>query len=125
MKVEYSMPSECGNRISRRSVISVRSFARRSPCPTVSVAHSPTPSAVKIAARRVGAVRKAAAACDAWCPVNKTFRRGTPRSEEMMPRTQTFSPSEFLMAWGNDRHECGNVLSALVRIRSNFRMLRS
>ena len=37
---------------------------RRSPCPTVSVAHSPTPSAVRIAARRVGAVRKAAAACD-------------------------------------------------------------
>ena len=35
----------------------------RSPWPTVSVAHSPTPSAVRIAARRVGAVRKAAAAC--------------------------------------------------------------
>ena len=29
-----------------------------------------------------------------------------------MPRTQTFSPSEFLMAWGNDRQECGNVRSA-------------
>ena len=37
---------------------------RRSPWPTVSVAHSPTPSAVRMAARRVGAVRKAAAAWD-------------------------------------------------------------
>jgi hypothetical protein len=37
----------------------------RSPWPTVSVAHSPTPSAVRIAARLVGAVRKAVAAW-AW-----------------------------------------------------------
>ena len=38
---------------------------RRAPWPAVSVAHSPTPSAVRIAARSVGAVRKAAAACAA------------------------------------------------------------
>ena len=42
-----------------------------------------------------------------------------------MPRTQTFSPSEFLMACGNDRQEWGNDRSAQVRMRSNFSMLRS
>ena len=43
----------------------------------------------------------------------------------MMPRTQTFSPSEFFIACGNDRQECGKARSAQVRIRSNFSMLRS
>ena len=62
VKVEYSMPRQCGNLISLSSVMSVRPSGRRSPCPTVSVAHSPTPSAVRIAARLVGAVRNAAAA---------------------------------------------------------------
>ena len=87
--------------------VGARRPARRSPWPTVSVAHSPTPSAVRIAARRVGAVRKAAAACDSWCSVNRIFFRGTPRCDEMMPRTQTFSPSEFFIACGNDRHDRG------------------
>jgi hypothetical protein len=57
--------------------------------------------------------------------VNRIFERGTPRCDAMMPRAQTFSPREFLMACGNERQERGNVRSALVRIRSNFRMLRS
>ncbi len=43
----------------------------------------------------------------------------------MIPRTQTFSPSVFLIAAGNDRHDRGNARSALVRIRSNLSMLRS
>jgi hypothetical protein len=43
----------------------------------------------------------------------------------MIPRTQTFSPSEFFMAFGNERQERGNARSVHVRIRSNFRMLRS
>ena len=43
----------------------------------------------------------------------------------MMPRTQTFSPSEFFIACGNDRHERGKARSAQVRMRSNFSMLRS
>ena len=43
----------------------------------------------------------------------------------MMPRTQTFSPSEFLIALGKDRQERGKARSAQVRIRSNFSMLRS
>ena len=51
--------------------------------------------------------------------------RGTPSCDEMMPRTQTFSPSVFLIACGNDRHERGNARSAHVRMRSNFSMLRS
>ena len=80
---------------------------------------------VNIAARRVGAVRKAAAACDWWCSVNKILLLGTPKCDEMMPRTQTFSPNVFLIACGNERHECGNARSAHVRIRSNFNMLRS
>jgi hypothetical protein len=64
VNVEYSMPSECGYRISRRSVMLAPRPGHRSPWPTVSVAHSPTPSAVRIAARLVGAVRNPAAACD-------------------------------------------------------------
>src|SRR6185436_14662700 len=99
--------------------------APRSPRPTVSVAHSPTPSAVKIAARRVGAVKKAAAACDAWWPVKKILRRGTPRYEAMMPRTHTFSPSELRIACGNDRQERGKDRSEHIRMRSSFNMLRS
>ena len=43
----------------------------------------------------------------------------------MMPRAQTFSPSEFFIACGNDRHERGNARSVHVRIRANFSMLRS
>ena len=43
----------------------------------------------------------------------------------MMPRTQTFSPSELLIAPGNDRHDAGNARSVQVRMRSNFSMLRS
>ncbi len=43
----------------------------------------------------------------------------------MMPRAQTFSPSEFFMALGNDRQDLGKVRSVHVRIRSNFSMLRS
>ena len=80
MNVEYSMPSEWGYLISRRSVIVGAAVGRRSPWPTVSVAHSPTPSAVRIAARRVGAVRKAAAACEWWWPVNRIF---APRHAEV------------------------------------------
>ena len=70
--------------------------ARRSPMPVVSVAHSPTPSAVRMAARCAGAGRNAAAACASWCPVNRIFVRGMPRCDEMMPRTQTFSPERVL-----------------------------
>ncbi len=43
----------------------------------------------------------------------------------MMPRTQTFSPSEFLIACGKERHDRGKARSAQVRMRSNFSMLRS
>ena len=43
----------------------------------------------------------------------------------MMPRTQTFSPSVFFMARGNDRHDRGNARSVHVRIRANLSMLRS
>ena len=52
--------------ISRRSEMRASPPACRSPSPAVSVAHSPTPSAVRIAERRVGAVRNAAAACAWW-----------------------------------------------------------
>src|SRR5438552_478948 len=60
------MPSECGNLISRSRVIAVPpslfpglsgvpGLSGRRPCPTVSVAHSPTPSAVRRSEeRRVG-----------------------------------------------------------------------
>ena len=88
--------------------------------PAVMVAHSPTPSAVRIAARSVGAVRKLAAAWDWWCSAKRTFRPGTPRCEEMMPRTQTFSPREFFIAFGNARQERGKARRAHVRMRSNF-----
>jgi hypothetical protein len=57
--------------------------------------------------------------------VKKILSRGTPRCDEMMPRTQTFSPRLFFIACGNDRHDRGNARSVHVRIRSNFSMLRS
>ena len=38
----------------------------------------------------------------------------------MIPRTQTFSPSVFFIACGNDLHDRGNARSADVRMRSNF-----
>src|SRR6266700_6222743 len=125
VNVEYSIPRECGNLISRKSLIVVAPFAHRSPFPTDSVAHSPTASVVKMAARRVGAVRKAAAACDWWCSVNKTFRPGTPKCDEIIPRIQTFSPSEFFIALGNARQDWGKARKAQVRIRSNFNIGRS
>ena len=64
MNVEYSMPRECGNLISA-DVDGCSAIGDRSPVPTdkVSPTH-PRASVVKIAARRVGAVRNAAAACD-------------------------------------------------------------
>ena len=51
------MPSEWGNLTSRRRVIEVGPSGRRTPKPTESVAHSPTPSVVRIAARGVGIER--------------------------------------------------------------------
>ncbi len=80
---------------------------------------------VNIAARRVGAVRKAAAACDWWCSVNKILLLGTPKCDEMMPRTQTLSPSEFCIAFGNARQEWGKARKAQVRMRSNLSIGRS
>ena len=41
----------------------------------------------------------AAAAWLWWCSVKRVFLRSTPRCAWMIPRTQTFSPSEFFMAW--------------------------
>ena len=94
--------------------------SRRSPWPTVSVAHSPTPSAVKIAARRVGAVRKAAAACDWWCAVKKILR-GRQREE-------TDRIIAFRSHWGFQSQYCtpgrgnekGGVEGELGWYRRNF-----
>jgi hypothetical protein len=98
---------------------------RRSPIPNVKVAHSPTPSAVRMAARSVGAVRKAAAAWDWWCSVKNIFSGGVPRCEVIRPRTHILLPIEFFMAWGNDFHEVGNARKTVVRMRSNLSMGRS
>src|SRR4030095_6744007 len=92
----------------------------RWPRPTVRVADSPPPSAVRIAARRVGAVKKAAAACYWWCSVKRIFAPGTPRWEAMIPFTHSFSPSEFFIARGKLRQERGKARRMLERIRSNF-----
>ena len=86
----------------------------------MSVAHSPTPSAVRIAASRVGAVRNAAAAWDWWCSANRIFRPGTPRRDAMIPFTQAFSPSVFFIACGKLRQERGNARSAVTTMRSSF-----
>ena len=81
----------------------------RVPCPTVSVAHSPTPSVVRIAARSVGIGKKAAAACAWWCWVNRILSRATPSSPLMIPLTQTFDPSAFRIACTNARRERGKA----------------
>ena len=65
VNAEYSSPSECGNRSSW-----VRSMRLPRPTPYEAVAHSPTPSSVKIAASSNGDGKNALAACDSWCSVN-------------------------------------------------------
>jgi hypothetical protein len=52
--------------LSRRSAFS-------SPTPRVVVAHSPTPSMVRIAACSKGEGKNALAACDWWCSVKSTL----------------------------------------------------
>ena len=42
------------------------------PTPIVAVAHSPTPSTVRIAASRNGEGKNALAACDSWCSAYRT-----------------------------------------------------
>ena len=59
-----------------------------------------------------------------WTASNTRFEGGM-GIDATMPRTQTFSPSELLIAPGNDRHDTGNARSVQVRMRSNFSMLRS
>src|SRR5260370_6340499 len=71
----------------------------RSPCPTASVVHSPTPSVVRIAQRRVGAVRKAVAACDSWCRVNRIL---LPVFFFSSRRRHTRSVSAFLLNRSSD-----------------------
>ena len=106
-------PERMGKRSSRARSIAHEPSGCFIPRPTESVAHSPTPSAVRIAASRVGAVRKAAAACDWWCSVKRILRAGTPRREAMMPFTHAFSPSVFFMARGKLRQERGKARSAV------------
>ena len=62
VNAEYSKPSELGQRSS------FHSFSLWPvPVPKLAVAHSPTPSAVKMAASLNGEGKKALAACDSWC----------------------------------------------------------
>jgi hypothetical protein len=84
------------------------------------VAHSPTPSAVRIAARRAGEPKKAAAACAWWCSVKRMRSPGTPSSEAIVPLTQSLPPSAFFIAWGKLPHDRGKPRSAMVRMRSNL-----
>jgi hypothetical protein len=53
-----------------------------SPTPHVVVAHSPTPSVVRMAARSYGDGRNALAACDSWCSGKKAARRSAERRLE-------------------------------------------
>ena len=53
------------------------------PYPKLAVAHSPTPSSVRIAASSKGEGKKALAACDSWCSV-KTIACGTRRSSPLL-----------------------------------------
>src|SRR5216684_621561 len=99
------MPSECGKCSSRKSSSETFPASSTEPCPSESVAHSPTPSAVRMAARLVGAVRKAVAACDWWCSVKRIRDARTPSCEEMIPLTHSLPPSVFFIAWGKLRLE--------------------
>ena len=113
-RVEHAERVRESDLAEERDVVSAaRRPARRSPWPAVSVAHSPTPSAVRMAARRDGDVRNAAAAWASWCPVKRIFLRSTPRCDAMMPRTQTFSPSVFFMACGKGYLRVGIISSSL------------
>src|SRR5260370_40634397 len=97
VNVEYSIPRECGNLISRKRLMVVGPFASRSPSPTESVAHSPTASAVIIAARRGGAVRNAAGACALAGAANKSLRTATPNCDAINPHTRPLSASDVFI----------------------------
>ena len=73
-----------------------------------------------MAASFVGAVRNAAAACDRWCSEKRILLPGIPSQLLMRPFTQSFSPSMFFIAWGNEENVRGHSRSAIVRMRSNF-----
>jgi hypothetical protein len=66
VKAEYKRPRLWGKRISLKMVMSV-------PLPTakLAVAHSPTPSTVRMAASSKGETRKQEAAWLMWCSAKK------------------------------------------------------
>jgi hypothetical protein len=78
------------------------------PLPWVVVAHSPTPSQVRIAASSKGEARKAEAAWDWWCSAKST----SPRKPSRLPIAlgiQSFSLSQTGMDFVNDGSERGKV----------------
>ena len=72
VKALYSRPSECGKRISRSSE------RRPVAAPKVAVAHSPTPSTVRIAASSKGEHRRRWRRASRWCSLNRIFRAAMP-----------------------------------------------
>ena len=73
-----------------------------------------------MAALRVGAAKKAAAAWAWWCSVKRMRSPGTPSSEAIVPFTQSLPPSVLFIARGKLPHERGKPRSVMVRMRSNL-----
>ena len=72
-----------------------------SPTPRLAVAHSPTPSIVRMAAFSNGEGKNALAAWDSWCSV-KTTGPSHPRASPMSSRIHSFFLSQTGMAFMKD-----------------------
>ena len=91
------------------------------PTPTVAVVHSPTPSTVRMAASGKGEQKKALAAWERWCSLNRIREGGSPSRFWRRCRIHILSPSQGIIASWNRRRERGNVCMHVSRRRSNLR----
>ena len=79
---------------------------------SVAVAHSPTPSTVRMAASSKGEQKNALAACERWCSLKRIFATGTPSSLWIRLLIQSLSASQAIIDSWNTRRDRGKVCSA-------------
>ena len=78
------------------------------PYPKLAVAHSPTPSRVRMAASSKGEGKKALAAWDSWCSVKTMRRRYRPCSPLLISRGRwSFWRSHRGIAFRNEANPAG------------------
>ena len=115
VNVEYRRPIECGKRTS-----CVRRIPQPLADPMVAVAHSPTPSTVRMPASSNGEQKKALAAWERWCSEKRILSRGTPSRSVMSALTHSLSESHVSVASRKTGSARGNICSEVIKIRSNL-----